>query len=63
MLEYTKMILKKVSFSRELFAKELQKSVKWLKKEEALLLQAWVVIAFGDQYGDIIREAFQGLAA
>ena len=31
MLEYTKLILRKVSFSRELFGKELKKSTKWLK--------------------------------
>ena len=58
MLDYTKLILRKVSFSRELFGKELRKSIKWLKKDEILLLQTWCVITFGDIYGDVIQETF-----
>jgi hypothetical protein len=61
MLEYTKLILRKVSFSRELFKKELKKSIKWLKKEEILLLQSWCLITFGDIYGDVIQESFKQL--
>lgn len=62
MLEYTKLILRKVSFSKELFGKELKKSFKWLKKDEILLLQAWCIITFGDIYGDVIQETFKHLA-
>ncbi|MCK5338365.1 MAG: hypothetical protein KAJ50_06125 [Bacteroidales bacterium] len=58
MLEYTKLILRKVSFSRELFGKELKKSAKWLKKDEILLLQAWCLLTFGDKYGDVIHDVF-----
>ncbi len=61
MLNYTKLILRKVSFSRELFGKELRKSIKWLKKDEILLLQTWCVISFGDIYGDVIQETFKQL--
>jgi 3-phosphoglycerate kinase len=61
MLDYTKLILRKVSFSRELFGKELRKSIKWLKKDEILLLQTWCVITFGDIYGDVIQETFKQL--
>ena len=61
MLEYTKLILRKVSFSKELFGKELKKSTKWLKKEEILVLQAWCVLTFGDIYGDVIQETFKQL--
>lgn len=61
MLEYTKLILRKVSFSRELFGKELRKSIQWLKKEEIHLLQAWCLITYGDIYGDVIRETFRQL--
>ena len=61
MLEYTKLILRKVSFSRELFGKELKKSIKWLKKEEVLALQAWCLLTFGDKYGDIIHQTFRHL--
>ena len=63
MLEYTKLILRKVSFNKDLFRKELKKSIKWLKKDEILLLQAWCVITFGDIYDDVIRESFGGIAA
>lgn len=59
MLEYTKLILSKVSFSRELFGKELRKSIKWLKKEEIVVLQAWCIITFGDRYSDVIQETFK----
>ncbi len=59
MLEYTKTILQKVSFSPYLFRKELGKSFKWLRKEEIISLQTWCLITFGDNYTDIIQETFQ----
>jgi hypothetical protein len=62
MLEYTKTILQKVSFSPYLFRKELRKSFRWLKKEELTLLQSWCVITFGDIYNDIIRDTFQSVS-
>ena len=34
MLEFCKTVLVKVSFDKALFAKELKKSVRWLKKSE-----------------------------
>lgn len=58
MLEYTKTILQKVSFSPSLFNKELRKSFRWLAKDERLALQAWCILTFGDIYSDIIRDAF-----
>lgn len=61
MYEYTKTILSKVSFNKELFAKELKKSFRWLKKEELIALQAWCVITFGHVYGDVITEVFKQL--
>jgi hypothetical protein len=61
MLEYCKTVLQKVSFSPALFKKELNKSQKWLQKEEIYLLQAWCVLTFGDIYMDIIRESFRGI--
>ena len=47
MLEYTKLILRKVSFSRELFGKELKKSIKWLKKEEILAVRKFGKYSYG----------------
>ncbi len=61
MLEYTKTILQKVSFSPALFGKELKKSLKWLPKDEIYLLRAWCLVTFGDIYLDIIQDTFRGL--
>ena len=61
MLEYCKTILQKVSFSPQLFRKELKKSTRWLQKDEIYLLQAWCILTFGDIYQDIIRDVFRGI--
>lgn len=58
MLETSKYILKQVSFDRFLFKKELIKAIKWLKKEDQLLLQAWCLATFGMAYKDVVLEAF-----
>lgn len=60
MLEYTKMILQKVSFSPALFGKELGKSLKWLQQDEIRALKSWCMMTFGDIYQDIISDTFQG---
>ena len=62
MLEYSKTVLQKVSFNRELFGKELRKSLRWLKKEEIILLQVWCLATYNEQYSDILREVFQNLS-
>jgi hypothetical protein len=59
MLEYTKTILQKVSFSPYLFGKELGKSLQWLKMDEINTLKAWCLFTFGDIYLDIIQEIFR----
>lgn len=58
MLEYSKTILQKVSFNRELFKKELIKSLRWLHKEEIILLKIWCLATFSDTYSDILNEVF-----
>ena len=58
MLTYTETILEKVSFSKELFRKELLKSLRFLKKEEVTILKAWCILNFGALYMDIILETF-----
>ncbi|MBD0257309.1 MAG: hypothetical protein ICV83_16445 [Cytophagales bacterium] len=57
-LEYTKLILSKVSFSEALFEKELRKNVYQLSAEEKLDLQAWCNHHFGTNYGPIIDRCF-----
>lgn len=61
MLEYTKTILQKVSFSPALFGKELKKSLNWLQKEEVNILRSWCIVTFGDLYLEIIQETFKGI--
>lgn len=63
MLEYTKTILQKVSFSPVLFAKELKKSLQWLQLDEIFHLRAWCMVTYGDLYPQIIQETFRGLKA
>jgi hypothetical protein len=62
MLEYTKLVLQKVSFNRELFSKELRKAFKWLQKDELVMLQAWCIITFSDSYHDVISEVFRNVS-
>lgn len=50
MLEYTKTILKKVSFDLRLFKKELYKSVKYLNELELQDLENWVFQTYGLKY-------------
>jgi len=59
MLKYTKTVLQKVSFNRDLFKKELQKSLRWLRKDEVNVLKTWCVLTFGSIYMDVINEVFK----
>jgi DNA replication protein DnaD len=43
MLEYTKTVLKKVSFDTKLFCKELQKAISRLLPEEIEELKQWLL--------------------
>ena len=58
MLKYTKTVLQKVSFNKDLFNKELRKSLKWLKRDEVVILKTWCIINFGYIYSDVITEVF-----
>ena len=57
MLEFTKKILSKVSFDKNLFKKELSKSARWLSKEEVITLKIWALTSFS-QYKNTILEVF-----
>ena len=58
MFEYTKQILTKVSFDRNLFRKELIKALRILKGDERRLLKLWCVATFA-AYSDVIIDAFR----
>jgi hypothetical protein len=42
MLDYSKLILKSVSFDRKLFKKEYRKSLRWLSPLEVISLKIWI---------------------
>jgi hypothetical protein len=63
MLEYAKVILPKVSFSRELFRKELAKCINWVGESEINHLKEWCFENFKEMYPDILTSAFSKQAA
>ncbi|GAB4136037.1 MAG: hypothetical protein Fur0041_10410 [Bacteroidia bacterium] len=58
MLEFSKHILRSVSFDSTLFRKEFMKLLMRLKPDEAMLLKAWALATFGHLYKDIILEVY-----
>ncbi|MEO0310807.1 MAG: hypothetical protein RIQ89_464 [Bacteroidota bacterium] len=60
MLEYTKEVLSKVSFDKQLFRKELIKAIGVLKRDEKRLLKIWAFATF-TMYSDVLVEVFRGL--
>jgi hypothetical protein len=58
MFEYTKQILTKVSFDKNLFRKELTKAMRILKKDERRLLKIWCVATFA-AYSDVMLDVFR----
>jgi hypothetical protein len=63
MLEYAKVILPKVSFSRELFRKELNKCINWVEPNQIQDLCTWCYQKFQKMYPDVLAEAFTDIAA
>jgi len=61
MLEFSKKILRKVSFDPKLFKKELHKSTRWLNKKELVTLKVWALTGYS-QYRDIIKEVFDSIS-
>lgn len=61
MLEYIKMILRKVSFDTKLFEKELKKALKTLSMSEIKTLKEWCYQEFGNLYRRILNRAFARL--
>ncbi len=56
MLEYAKTILKKVSFDRNLFEKELKKAIKMLVPKELWEFKKWCYDQFGHVYQPILNR-------
>ena len=58
MLNFCKTILKKVSFDKYLFQKELRKSILMLQKKELIAFKIWCLSCFGN-YLEVIIEVFE----
>ena len=63
MLEHQKLILENVKYDKNLFSKELSKSLKWLSQEETILLQEWCLEKYNGEFNQIIRKVFETEAA
>ena len=63
MLDYAKIILPKVSFSEELFKKELNKCIKWVEADEVQELHDWCYKNFKNKFAVILDEVFSTVAA
>ncbi len=61
MLEYAKVILPKVSFSKDLFMKELNKCIGWVEKDQIRELYVWCNENFKEIYPDVLAIAFAGI--
>ena len=61
MLELSKQVLKRVSFDKNLFRKELSKSIRWVKPDEKLVLKVWCLTTFSPVYKEIITETFKAV--
>ena len=61
MLEFSKKIISKVSFDKNLFKKELSKSIRWLSKKEVLTLKIWALTTFS-HYKNTIKEVFDQIS-
>ncbi len=63
MLDYAKIILPKVSFSEELFKKELTKCIKWVDSNDLQELQDWCYTNFKKKYAKVLDDAFSTVPA
>lgn len=61
MLGLSKKVLKGVSFDKNLFHKELKKSIKYVKKEDLAKFYVWCLASFA-MYNDIIVESFEAIS-
>ncbi len=58
MLDHQKMVLLNVCNDTNLFRKELRKSLHWLSNPERSQLYLWLKANFGEDYQELIAEAY-----
>jgi hypothetical protein len=59
MLDHQKIILENVIDNRELFMKELKKSITWLDEDDVKKLYLWLKTNFWSSHGDTLRLIFK----
>jgi hypothetical protein len=63
MLEHQKLVLENLSSDKDLFRKELLKSLGWLKSYEVFELYKWVKSKYYDRHKDVINDVFTSVRA
>ncbi|MBN2520174.1 MAG: hypothetical protein JXB17_06700 [Bacteroidales bacterium] len=58
MLELQQLTLENICSDKDLFKKELIKSVKWLQSYEIFQLRKWLKNNYHETHGDVISEVF-----
>lgn len=58
MLEHQMLVLQGVAENRQLFEKELKKSLLWLQPEEIVKLRNWVFSNFQKSHAEVIEQIF-----
>lgn len=58
MLDYVKLILLKVSFSKKLFEKELRKALQLIKPAEVIEFKTWCYQQFARLYRRVLKRVF-----
>ena len=58
MLEYAKTVLKKVSFSKELFNKEFSKFLRWLQPNEKQKLYEWCKVNYKENCQELLKNKY-----
>jgi hypothetical protein len=58
MLDYIKMILLKVSFSKKLFEKELRKALHHIQPDDLLGFKTWCYQEFARLYRRVLKRVF-----
>ena len=58
MLEHQKIIIAHVANNKDLFEKEICKSIQWLNSSEQKELHKWLLSEYGASYREIIQSVF-----
>lgn len=59
MLNHQKLVLRNVAYNKELFRKELIKSLDWLSHDEVTILYKWLIENYEKTHIDVIKNVFQ----